>query len=82
VPDHLGPTPEQPALQRELRDRLAEAFERLTPRQRTALHLRATEGLDYADIARTMGCRPGAARMLVLAARRRVLERMGGYLAP
>lgn len=82
VPDHLGPAPQEPTLQRELRDRLDEAMERLTSRQRAALHLRAVEGLDYSAVARAMGCRPGAARMLVLAARRRVLERMGRYLTP
>ena len=36
----------------------------------------------YAAIAAAMDCTAGAARMLVLAARRHVLERMGGYLAP
>jgi RNA polymerase sigma-70 factor (ECF subfamily) len=82
VPDHLAAPPDQPALQRELRDRLEEAMERCTPRQRTALHLRAAEGLDYAAIATAMECTPAAARMLVLAARQRVLERMGRYLAP
>jgi len=82
VPDHLGPSPDEPALQRELRDRLEEAMERLTPRQRTALHLRATEGLDYQSIAVAMSCSAGAARMLVLAARRHVQARMGRYLAP
>ncbi len=82
VPDQLGAAPEQPALQRELQDRLAEAMERLSTRQRTALHLRAVEGLDYAAIAGVMECTAGAARMLVLAARKRVLDRMGRYLAP
>jgi len=82
VPDHLGPQPERAVLQRELEHRLDEAMERLTPRQRAALHLRAVEGLDYAAIAAAMGCGASAARMLVLAARRRVLDRMGGYLEP
>ena len=39
-------------------------------------------GLDYAAIARVMESTPAAARMLVLAARRRVQERMGRYLVP
>ena len=81
MPDH-APSPEQPALQRELHDRLDEAMERLTPRQKTALHLRASEGMDYAAIAAVMGGSAGAARMLVLAARRRIQDRMGRYLAP
>ncbi len=82
IPDHVGPAPEQPTAQRELRDRLAEAMERLPARQRTALHLRAVEGLDYEGIAAVLSCSRGAARMLVLAARRRVMERMGSYLLP
>lgn len=82
VPDHLAQAPEQPVLQRELRDRLDEAMERLPSRQRAALHLRAAEGMDYAAIGSAMGCSQGAARMLVLAARRSVQQRLGRYLAP
>lgn len=82
IPDALGPTPDQPAIGRELDDRLAEALERLTARQRTALHLRAVEGMDYRAIAATLGCGESAARMLVLEARRKVMARIGGHLRP
>ena len=82
IPDHLDAAPDQPLLQRELQHRLDEAMERLSSRQRTALHLRAVEGMDYAAIAAAMGSTAAAARMLVLAARRRILERMGRYLSP
>jgi RNA polymerase sigma-70 factor (ECF subfamily) len=82
IPDGLGPTPFDAALGRELRDRLEEALERLPARQRTALHLRAAEGLDYARIAEVLGCGAGAARMLVLAARKAVARRLGRYLDP
>lgn len=82
VPDTLGPTPEAAALARELRDRLEEAMERLPMRQRTALHLRAAEGLGYEHIAAVLECSAAAARMLVLEARRKVLARMGRYLEP
>jgi RNA polymerase sigma-70 factor (ECF subfamily) len=82
VPDHLGPSPEQPALARELHERLDEAMERLPARQRAALHLRAVEGLDYAAVAAALDCSAGAARMLVLAARRAVLTRLGSHLGP
>ncbi len=80
VPDQLVELPEEHTLRRELGDRLAEAMERLTLRQRTALHLRAVEGLDYRAIADVLGSSRAAARMLVLAARRKVLARMGRYL--
>jgi RNA polymerase sigma-70 factor (ECF subfamily) len=82
VPDTVGPSPEAAALGRELRDRLEEALERLPVRQRTALHLRAAEGLDYRRIAQVLDCAPGAARMLVLEARKKVAARLGSYLEP
>lgn len=82
VPDALGPLPPDAAIARELEDRLAEAMERLPARQRAALHLRAAEGLDYERIAEVLECSAGAARMLVLEARRRVMERMGRHLEP
>ncbi len=82
VPDHLGAAPDEPAVMRELHDRIEEAMERLPARQRTALHLRAFEGLDYEAIASALQCSTGAARMLVLEARRRIMTRMGRHLAP
>ena len=82
IPDTLDPLPEQDALNRELRHRIDEAMERLSPRQRMALHLRAVEGMDYAAVAAVLECSNPAARMLVLAARRRVLDRLRGYLEP
>ncbi len=82
VPAGVGQEPDELALGRELRDRLDEAMERLPVRQRTALHLRAAEGFGYEKIGRVLECSPGAARMLVLEARRKILERLGGYLEP
>jgi DNA-directed RNA polymerase specialized sigma24 family protein len=55
-------------------------MERLPSRQRVALHLRAAEGLGYDAIAAVLGVREGAARMLVLAARKAVRDRLGPYL--
>jgi RNA polymerase sigma-70 factor (ECF subfamily) len=82
VPDRMAVLPDDETLARELRDRLAEAMERLTIRQRTALHLRAVQGMDYRAIAAVLGSSRAAARMLVLAARKKVLDRMGRYLEP
>jgi len=82
IPDHLSEDPAQQTRERELADRLAEAMERLTPRQRTALHLRAVEGLDYQMIADILDSSVAAARMLVLAARKSVMKRMGRHLRP
>ncbi|MBM4061101.1 MAG: sigma-70 family RNA polymerase sigma factor [Planctomycetes bacterium] len=82
VPDRLADLAEQDAIARELQDRLDEAMERLTARQRTALHLRAVEGLDYAAIAAVLQCSPVAARMHVLEARRKVMARVQEHLDP
>lgn len=82
VPDVLALDPADLAFTRELGDRLDEAMERLPQRQRLALHLRAVEGLDYDRIASVLDCKAGAARMLVLEARRRVMERLGRHLEP
>ncbi len=80
VPAGLASDPSAGMEARELRDRLAEAMERLPERQRMALHLRASEGLGYEAIGAALECSTGAARMLVLEARRRVRERLGSHL--
>ena len=83
VPDHFdGRQAEQDAIARELQDRLDEAMERLTHRQRTALHLRAVEGMDYNAISGVLACSATAARMHVLEARRKVLARVNEHLDP
>jgi RNA polymerase sigma-70 factor (ECF subfamily) len=82
VPDHLGALAEHDAMARELSHRLDEAMERLTLRQRTALHLRAVEGMDYAAVAAVLACTPVAARMHVLEARRKVMARLKEHLDP
>ena len=82
VPDHLDEPALLGAIERELGQQLEAAMERLPARQRTALHLRAVEGMDYAAIAAVLECSGAAARMLVLEARRKVLARIGGLLEP
>lgn len=82
VPDTCGNVAEQDAIARELQDRIEEAMERLTNRQRTALHLRAAEGMDYAAISTVLGCSSPAARMHVLEARRKILDRVKEHLDP
>lgn len=82
IPAVLGDDPVWPSIERELQERLAEAMERLPARQRAAIHLRASEGLDYRGVADAMGCSPGAARMLVHAARGRLFERLEEHLEP
>lgn len=82
VPDHFAEPVLNAAIERELNQQLEAALERLPPRQRAALHLRAVEGMDYAAVAAVLECSQAAARMLVLEARRKVLERLSGHLEP
>ncbi len=82
IPDTLGSLPLHDAMARELQDRIDEAMERLTYRQRTALHLRAVEGMDYRAVSGVLQCSPVAARMHVLEARRKVLARVKEHLDP
>jgi RNA polymerase sigma-70 factor (ECF subfamily) len=50
-----GTTPSSAAAGREERARLARALETLTPEQRSVIHLRAHEGLAFADVAQRLG---------------------------
>ena len=53
-------------------DRLAAALARVPPKSREAVRLRIVERLDYSEIARTMGCKPGTARSRVFRGLRRL----------
>ena len=81
-PETREPDPASNAWQRELQGRLAAAMAGLPERQRAALHLRTAEGMDYRCIGEVLECSSGAARMLVMTARRGVLETMGKDLDP
>ena len=63
-----------------LRDALRTALVDLSPRQRVALALRYVHGLSDAEIAATIGCRPGTAGALL--SRGRELLRRHAALAP
>jgi RNA polymerase sigma-70 factor, ECF subfamily len=62
VPDH-GIDAETRAVARAESRQLDRTLERLPPKQRLAVTLRAQQGLSYQEIARTMGCTEGAARV-------------------
>jgi len=74
------PTPERIALSGEVRDRVAEAMNDLSPTERSAFVLRHFEGLRMEEVGRVLGCHPGAAKHSVFRAvqkLRRALEPMG-----
>ena len=53
------------------------ALAELSSSQRTAVELRVTGDLPYGEIARTLGCSPGAARILVFRGLRQLSRRLG-----
>ena len=80
VPESLDRGPLQRAGARDLLGRVEQAMERLPRRQRTALHLRAVEGWDYGEIARSLAASEGAIRTAVFEARKRLRSRLGDLL--
>jgi RNA polymerase sigma-70 factor, ECF subfamily len=71
------PSPERSALSAEVKDRVAEAMNELSPVERTAFVLRHFEGMRLEEVGRTMGCQTNAAKHSVFRAvqkLRRALE--------
>jgi RNA polymerase sigma-70 factor (ECF subfamily) len=62
------PTPERMALSSEVRQRVAEAMEELSPTERTAFVLRHFEGMRMEEVSRVLDCQPGAAKHSVFRA--------------
>lgn len=72
-----SPSPERMALSTEVRDRVAEAMNDLSPTERTAFVLRHFEGMRMEEVSRVLDCQPGAAKHSVFRAvqkLRRALE--------
>jgi RNA polymerase sigma-70 factor (ECF subfamily) len=74
------PDPEESAIGADLNDRILAAIARLKPEYQLIVSLRLIEDMEYEDIARVMGKKPGALRVLLfraLAALREDLARRG-----
>ncbi|HEX3877105.1 MAG TPA: sigma-70 family RNA polymerase sigma factor [Bryobacteraceae bacterium] len=67
LPTH-DPTPERMALSGEVRERVLEAMEELSPNERTAFVLRHFEGMRIEEVSRVLECQPGAAKHSVFRA--------------
>jgi RNA polymerase sigma-70 factor (ECF subfamily) len=67
-----GPTPERIALSAEVRQKVAEAMDDLSPTERTAFVLRHFEGMRMEDVGRVLECQPGAAKHSVFRAVRKL----------
>jgi RNA polymerase sigma-70 factor, ECF subfamily len=71
------PGPERLAMSSQVRERVAEAMDELSPAERTAFVLRHFEGMCIEDVSRALGCQAGAAKHSVFRAvqkLRRALE--------
>jgi RNA polymerase sigma-70 factor, ECF subfamily len=71
------PGPERLAMSSQVRERVAEAMDELSPAERTAFVLRHFEGMCIEDVSRALGCQTGAAKHSVFRAvqkLRRALE--------
>lgn len=62
------PSPERMTLSGEVRERVAEAMEELSPTERTAFVLRHFEGMRMEEVSRVLDCQPGAAKHSVFRA--------------
>ena len=72
-----APTPDRLALSGEVRERVAEAMNELSPVERIAFVLRHYEGMGIEEVSGVLGCQPGAAKHSVFRAvqkLRRALE--------
>jgi RNA polymerase sigma-70 factor (ECF subfamily) len=67
LPTH-DPTPERMTLSGEVRERVLEAMQELSPNERTAFVLRHFEGMCIEEVSRVLECQPGAAKHSVFRA--------------
>jgi len=72
--------PEEHAVARELDDAIRRAIEELPPVQRATLLLRADQGLSYEEIAYVLGSTRNAVRMNLVAARKKLADRLQGLV--
>ena len=76
------PTPERVALSSELRGRVAEAMNELSPTERTAFVLRHFEGMRIEEVSRVLECQPGAAKHSVFRAVQKLRRALEPVVSP
>ncbi|MGH9317354.1 MAG: RNA polymerase sigma factor [Thermoanaerobaculia bacterium] len=79
VPAHRGPSPERRAMSREIRQRLREAMEALSPRQRTIFVLKHFEELSIPEIAELTGLDSGTIKSHLFRAAHKLRQRLGDF---
>jgi len=65
---------------KELRDRLVQAINDLTPEHKAVIVLRTLEGLSYKDIGEILGCSEGTVMSRLHYARKKLQSKLGGFL--
>lgn len=83
VRDHVAAIvrdPQAHASDRELDDAIRKAIEELPPVQRATLLLRVDQGLSYEEIAYVLGSTRNAVRMNLVAARKKLADRLEGHV--
>jgi len=76
------PSPERVALSSELRGRVAEAMNELSPTERTAFVLRHFEGMRIEEVSRVLDCHPGAAKHSVFRAVQKLRRALEPIVSP
>jgi RNA polymerase sigma-70 factor (ECF subfamily) len=78
------PSPGDIAEERELREELAEAVDRLSPKHRAVFLLHASENLSYKEIAAVVGCNIGTVMSRLFYARKSLREELErrGFVIP
>jgi len=74
TPPSTNPQPTDEVHRRELGQQIAAAMEELTPEHRAVIQLREFEGLDYTDIAKSVGCTLGTVMSRLHYARKHLMK--------
>jgi len=80
APHRLGFDPARALADREIRERVAQALEKLSPTHRTVIVLREVDGLSYKEIAQAMRCSEGTIMSRLFHARKRLQEMLRGLV--
>jgi RNA polymerase sigma-70 factor, ECF subfamily len=74
------PSPAQETLREETRKMISDALDKLPEDQRVVIVLREMHGLDYREIAQTLGCREGTVMSRLFHARRKMRQLLKNHL--
>jgi RNA polymerase sigma-70 factor (ECF subfamily) len=78
---HPGPSPERRAASREIREKLREAIEGLSPRQKSIFMMKHFEEMSIPEIAETTGLDSGTIKSHLFRAAHKIRERLSDFQA-